>query len=175
MNKPRHRPGRRGSKGLTELAGRAADVHAWVAFSIHRHCAWLLSPFSTASNKPSCIYLKGRFRDVTDELPFETNHPRVKTARPSAAGVRNVKFSIFYVNSKAPSGAHHPWPLQGHTMHTGTPKTHTHARAAKRLENAVYCGAEGRVVPRLCCQNAPRPVFWKTRSGGFLDPDVRTS
>lgn len=54
---------------------------------------------------------------IKRQLPAcETGHPRVRTARPPNAGARNVKFSEFYVNCSAPSGARHQSPPRGPAM-----------------------------------------------------------
>ncbi|KAJ4985175.1 hypothetical protein SVAN01_09311 [Stagonosporopsis vannaccii] len=64
-------------------------------------------------------------RDASDRFCIETERPRVSAARPSAAGVRNVKFSKFYVNCSTPSGACHPSPPQGRSIRAARPATRT--------------------------------------------------
>lgn len=102
-------------------------------------------------------------RDVTQAcqaslVASQTEPPTPKHCTSPSAGACDVKFSIFYVNCSAPSGAHHPSLPQGHTTHVGKSETCTPEQQQSAF--TMLSAATPKGVSSPDCAARTRPDLW---------------
>lgn len=140
-------PPRPKTAGWSGTAGRAAVVHiGWRLCCVVTARRCYLRSAAHPTRVASYMYCRERVVMSAIISASETVRPRARTARPPAAGVRNVKFSKFYVNCS----------------HQVERVFHRRRRGARCVLGGLLRARQGRAkAPSRCCvlrrRRASRP------------------